>query len=74
MAPIGTPEAIIKKVSDDLRKVTAEPELEKKLAALGSYTNPMTAAEATAFIHKQQQMWQPVLDDIAKQQKQQQKR
>ena len=74
VAPVGTPEAIIKKVSDDLRKVTAEPELEKKLAALGSYTNPMTAAEATAFIHKQQQMWQPVLDDIAKQQKQQQKR
>ena len=69
VAPVGTPEGIIRKVSDDLRKVTAEPELEKKLAALGSYTNPMTAAEATAFIHKQQQMWQPVLDDIAKQQK-----
>src|SRR5262249_40919116 len=55
VAPIGTPEAIITKVSDDLRKVTAEPELGKKLATLGSYTNPMTAAETTAFIHKQQQ-------------------
>ena len=69
VAPVGTPEAIIGKVSEDLRKVVAQPELEKKLAALGSYTRAMSAAEATSFIHKQQQMWQPVLDEIAKKQK-----
>jgi hypothetical protein len=40
-------------------KVTLDPELQKKLAPLGSYTNPMSAAEATAFVHKQQQTWQP---------------
>ena len=34
----------------------------------------MTAVEATAFVHKQQAMWQPVLDDIAKQQKQNEKK
>jgi tripartite-type tricarboxylate transporter receptor subunit TctC len=66
VAPLGTPESIIRKVSDDLRKVVAQPELEKKLATLGSYTNPMSAAEATAFVHRQQQMWQPVLDEIAR--------
>jgi tripartite-type tricarboxylate transporter receptor subunit TctC len=70
VAPVGAPEAVIKKVSDDLRKVTAEPELGAKLAKLGSYTNPMSAAEATAFVHQQQQTWQPVLDEIAKKQKQ----
>ena len=69
VAPVGTPEAIIGKVSEDVRKVVVQPELEKKLATLGSYTRPMSAAEATAFIHKQQQMWQPVLDEIAKKQK-----
>jgi tripartite-type tricarboxylate transporter receptor subunit TctC len=69
VAPVGTPEAIIGKVSDDVRKVVAQPELEKKLAALGSYTRAMSAADATSFIHKQQQMWQPVLDEIAKKQK-----
>src|SRR5262249_40121686 len=53
VAPVGTPEAVIKKVSDDLRKVTAEPELQAKLAKLGSYTNPMSAAEVTAFVHQQ---------------------
>jgi len=69
VAPLGTPEAIIGKVSEDLRKVVAQPELDKKLAALGSYTNPMSAGDATAFVHKQQQMWQPVLDEIVKTQK-----
>ena len=69
VAPLGTPEAIIGKLSEDLRRVVAQPELDKKLAALGSYTNPMSAAVATAFVHKQQQMWQPVLDEIAKTQK-----
>jgi hypothetical protein len=26
----------------------------------------MSPAEATAFVHSQQQTWQPVLDEIAK--------
>jgi len=69
VAPRGTPAAIIDKVSEDLRKVTLEPELQKKLSTLGSYTKPMTSAEALAFVDKQQQTWQPVLDDIAKQQR-----
>jgi tripartite-type tricarboxylate transporter receptor subunit TctC len=69
VAPLGTPEAIIRTVSEDLRKVAEEPELQKKLATLGSYTNPMSPAEATAFVHKQQQTWQPVLDEIAKTQR-----
>jgi tripartite-type tricarboxylate transporter receptor subunit TctC len=59
-------EAIIDKISEDLPKVTLDPELQKKLAPLGSYTNPMSPAEATAFVHRQQQTWQPVLDEIAK--------
>lgn len=68
VAPLGTPQAIIDKVSADLKQVLVEPELEKKLAALGSYTRAMTATEATTFVHQQQQMWQPVLDAIVKQQ------
>jgi hypothetical protein len=36
----------------------------------GSYTNPMSAAEATMLVHQQQQTWQPVLDEIAGKQKQ----
>ena len=69
VAPVGTPEAIINKVSADLSKVAAEPELQKKLATLGSYPIPMSPSEATAFIHQQQQMWQPVLDEVARKQR-----
>ena len=69
VAPVGTPEAIVGKLSEDLRKVVVDPELEKKIARLGSYTNPMSPAETTAFIHKQQQTWQPVLDEIARKQR-----
>jgi tripartite-type tricarboxylate transporter receptor subunit TctC len=50
VAPVGTSEAIIGKVGEDLHKVTVEPELQKKLAPLGSYTNPMSPAEAPAFV------------------------
>ncbi len=69
VAPLGTPEPIIAKVSEDLRTVVVEPALDRKLATLGSYTNPMSPAEVTAFVDKQQQTWQPVLDEIAKKQK-----
>jgi len=66
VAPLGTPSAIIDKVSKDLVDVTRDPDLNQKLATLGSYSRPMTAAEATAFAQHQQTTWQPVLDDISK--------
>jgi tripartite-type tricarboxylate transporter receptor subunit TctC len=69
VAPVGTPAAIVSKVSEDLYKVTGDADLVKKLSALGSYPNPMKSADATAFVHKQQGMWQPVLNEIAKSQK-----
>jgi tripartite-type tricarboxylate transporter receptor subunit TctC len=65
VAPLGTPKAIVDKVSADLFKVTQQPELGAKLAKLGSYTRPMLAADATAFVHKQQSVGDPVLADIA---------
>ena len=42
LAPIGTPEAIIRKASADLRKALDDAELKTKLAALGAYLHPMT--------------------------------
>ena len=66
VAPVGTPEAIVRKVSEDLHQVAKNPELDKKLAKLGSYTHPMLADETTAFVHKQQNRWNPVLADVAR--------
>jgi tripartite-type tricarboxylate transporter receptor subunit TctC len=70
VAPIGTPEAIVRKVSEDLYKVVKNPELDKKLAKLGSYTHPMLADETLAFVHSQQNRWNPVLAEVARTQRQ----
>jgi tripartite-type tricarboxylate transporter receptor subunit TctC len=40
VAPVGTSEAITDKISEDLRKVTLDPELQKKLAPLGATPIP----------------------------------
>ena len=67
VAPLGTPEAIIQKVSADLRALLRKPEMQDKLAARGSHIRPMTPADAIAFVKSQQEMWKPALDSVAKQ-------
>jgi tripartite-type tricarboxylate transporter receptor subunit TctC len=68
VAPAGTPEPIIRKVSDALTKVVNDPDIKQKLAKLGSYTRQMTPAEATAFAQQEQQTWKPVLQKMAENQ------
>ena len=65
VAPIGTPEKIIRKVSEDLRKVITDPDLKKKIATRGSYTRAMSPAEAITFVQAEQRRWKPVLELIA---------
>src|SRR5438445_1566571 len=64
-APVGTPEGIVHKVSEALRQVVSESEVQKKLALTGNYMRPMAPAEVMAFIAADQQMWRPVLEQIA---------
>ncbi len=66
-APVGTPAPIVNKVSADIAKVVADPEVKKKLSATGSYTHPMTPDETGAFVAKQQETWLPVLQTISTQ-------
>jgi tripartite-type tricarboxylate transporter receptor subunit TctC len=65
VAPVGTPEPIIRKVSDDLRKVVTDPEFKTRLGNIGSYSRAMSPAEVLAFVQKEQQTWLPVLEKIA---------
>jgi tripartite-type tricarboxylate transporter receptor subunit TctC len=69
VAPNGTPEPILRKVSADTATVAEEANVKQNLAKLGSYSHAMTAAEALAFVHQQQEMWRPVQEKIAAQQK-----
>jgi tripartite-type tricarboxylate transporter receptor subunit TctC len=66
-APVGTPAPIISKVSADIAKVVADPDVKKRLAATGSYTHAMTPDETGAFVAKQQETWLPVLQTISTQ-------
>jgi tripartite-type tricarboxylate transporter receptor subunit TctC len=65
VAPKGTPQAIVDKVTRDLITVTKDPDLKKSLGRLGSYSRSMDAAQALAFVHQQQELWAPVLKQIA---------
>jgi tripartite-type tricarboxylate transporter receptor subunit TctC len=64
-APVGTPQPIIDKTSVDLAKVVSNPDVKAKLAAIGSYSRPMTPAETQAFVAKEQQTWLPLLEKIS---------
>src|SRR5262245_6608667 len=64
VAPRGTPDAIITKVEADLAKVVSDPEFQKLLANIGSYSHAMNAKEALAFVEQQQATWLPLLDKI----------
>ena len=65
VAPAGTPEPILRKISADLRTALEDPVVQKRFATLGGAVRPMAPAEATAFIQEEQRMWKPALDQIA---------
>jgi tripartite-type tricarboxylate transporter receptor subunit TctC len=65
VAPLGTPQAIVTKISDDLRAVLLKPEIKDKLAERGAYVRPATPAEAEAWVRSQQELWKPALEQVA---------
>jgi tripartite-type tricarboxylate transporter receptor subunit TctC len=65
VAPAGTPEPIVRKVSNDLRTVLTNPEVRAKLASVGSYTRPTSPDDTTKFILNEQRTWAPVLDELS---------
>jgi tripartite-type tricarboxylate transporter receptor subunit TctC len=67
VAPLGTPDAIVRKVAADIGKVLAEPDVVSKLGQIGAYPRPMAPEEVTAFARSEQQTWRPVLEQVAKQ-------
>jgi tripartite-type tricarboxylate transporter receptor subunit TctC len=66
VAPIGTPDAIVRKLSDDLREAVLDPATRTKLETTGNYPIPMSPLELLAFIEAEQTMWKPMLEEIAR--------
>jgi tripartite-type tricarboxylate transporter receptor subunit TctC len=66
MAPRGTSETIVRKVSEDLNTVLSNPEVRTKLAAVGSYARPMSPQDTTQFIRTEQRTWGPLLEELSR--------
>ena len=66
LAPVGTPDAILRKASVDLRTAMDDAEVKRRLAQLGAYVHAMTPDEVVAFARDQQRTWQPVAERVAK--------
>src|SRR5262245_1262225 len=67
MAPAGTPDAIIQKVSADLRKVITLPEVVERLHTLGTYPREMTPAQTTEFMRSEERLWWPIVRQLNQQ-------
>jgi tripartite-type tricarboxylate transporter receptor subunit TctC len=64
MVRAGTPESILRKVSQDLQSVLEQPAIKEKFEALGVYPRPTSPAEAAEFIRSERQLWRPVIKDV----------
>jgi tripartite-type tricarboxylate transporter receptor subunit TctC len=65
MAPGSTPDAIVSKISDALRKMAADPEVKKQMAVAGASAVFTTPAEYTAQITREVEQWRALLKEIA---------
>ena len=61
LAPKGTPELIVQKISQNLDGVIADPAIVKKLGELGVDAQRMSPSETAAFIRSQRETWRPVI-------------
>jgi tripartite-type tricarboxylate transporter receptor subunit TctC len=65
LAPVGTPEAIIKKVNADMKVTLADPEVSAKLAANGGFVRHSMPEEVISFVQSEQKTWRPILQQVA---------
>jgi tripartite-type tricarboxylate transporter receptor subunit TctC len=65
VAPLGTPDAIVRRVNADLNKAVDDHDLRAKFAANGAFVRHMTPEEVTSFVQSQQTTWRPILEAIA---------
>jgi tripartite-type tricarboxylate transporter receptor subunit TctC len=68
LAPAGTPDSIVRKVSADLKTVLDSADVRSKLAAVGSYARPLSPQDTTRFIQDEQRTWGPLLEELARSQ------
>jgi tripartite-type tricarboxylate transporter receptor subunit TctC len=61
----GTPEPVVRALGDSLRKVLADPQLQKRLEETGPEFQPLYDAELLKFIEAEQKFWLPLAKKYA---------
>jgi tripartite-type tricarboxylate transporter receptor subunit TctC len=61
VAARGTPESIVRQLSNDLRKVFEKPEIQAKLEQIGTPFRPAYGADFARFIEDEQKLWLPMI-------------
>jgi len=61
----GTPEPVVRFVTESLRKVLEDPQLQKRLEETGPQFQPLYGAELTRFIDNEQKFWLPLAKKYA---------
>ncbi len=61
MAPKGTPEDVLKKISAATTEILKEPEIIKRFDTLGAEARSMTPEEFQAYLKKEDERWVPII-------------
>ena len=62
-APAGTPRAIVDKISGDMRRVLAQPDMQQRLAAIGVDIRASTPDELATFQRAELAKWAKIVKD-----------
>jgi tripartite-type tricarboxylate transporter receptor subunit TctC len=60
-APAGTPVAVVEKLNSSLRKTLAEPEVQKRLAALGGGAAPVAPEQMREQVQTEIERWKKLV-------------
>ncbi|NYE26033.1 Bug family tripartite tricarboxylate transporter substrate binding protein [Pigmentiphaga litoralis] len=60
LAPAGTPEPIIRKLEQEIARAVGDPEVKKRIQALGMIPTSNTSAEFTKIIQEEVPLWKKV--------------
>jgi tripartite-type tricarboxylate transporter receptor subunit TctC len=65
MAPAGTPEDIVQKLSAVYKKMAADPEVKKQMAVIGASTVFTTPDGFQTQINQEVEQWKALLKEIS---------
>ena len=65
LAPNGTSDDVIRKVSADVQQVQTNPDFIARLGKLGAYLTKMSPQDVLVFANKEQDTWRPILEKLA---------